>query len=134
MLGPMQAAIASIFSITLTALGLSYILQTRNWVSLYREFEAYPRRFIFTGFLIFVTGLFVAINFNDWSSTWPIFITVFGWLMALEAGILLLRPSLVGWMTRRLGHRLPGYLRLGGLLLFGLGSLLVWEYLLKDQF
>jgi uncharacterized protein YjeT (DUF2065 family) len=130
----MHSAIAGIFSLSLMALGISYMVQTRHWVALYQEFESYPRRFIFTGMFILVTGLFVAINFNDWSSTWPIFITAFGWLMAVEAGIMLLRPSLAGWMTRKLGRRLPAYLRLGGLLIFGLGCLLVWEYLLQSHF
>lgn len=130
----MQTTIAGIFSISLAAQGLSYLLQTAKWVTLFQEFEAYPRKFLFTGLLIFVTGLFVAINFNDWSSTWPIFITVFGWLMAIEAAILLMKPPLVGVLTRKLGQRLPSYIRLGGLFLFGLGCLLIWEYLLQSRF
>jgi len=125
---------AGIFGLSMTALGVSYLLQTRRWIELYHEFEAYPRRFIFTGLFIFVTGMYIAINFNDWSSTWPIFITAFGWLMAIESGILIMRPSLAGWMTRKVGSRLNVYLRLGGLLFLGLGGLMVWEYLLQARF
>ena len=126
--------IASIFAITLTLLGLSYLLRPGQWARLYRDFEQEPRQFIPTGLLMFITGLFVAIGFNDWSSTWPIFITAMGWLMALEAGLFLLNPSLVGWMFRRIGERQVTYLRLGGFLLFGLGCLLSWEYLLQTWF
>ena len=130
----MHETVAGIFSLSLIALGLSYLLSTQAWVNLYGEFAAYPRRFIPTALLIFVTGLALAICFNDWTSTWPIFITSFGWLMALEAGLLLLRPSMVGGMTRLMGPRLIVYLRLGGLLFLGLGSLLAWEYLLEARF
>ena len=130
----MHETVAGIFSISLIVLGLSYLLRTHAWVNLYREFEAYPRRFIPTALLIFVSGLALAISFNDWTSTWPIFITSFGWLMALEAGLLLFKPALVGGVTRLVGRRLIVYLRLGGLLLLGLGCLLAWEYLLEARF
>lgn len=126
--------IAAIFSLTLVVLGLSYLFRTDHWAKLYQDFDQNPRHFIPTGLLIFVTGLYVAIGINDWSSTWPIFITAFGWLMMLEASLLLIRPSLVGWMIRRVGKHQIFYLRMGGLLLFGLGGLLTWEYLLQDLF
>ena len=126
--------VAAIFSLSLTALGLSYLLRERDWARLYWDFEQHPRQFIPTGLLLFATGLFVAIVFNDWSSTLPIFITVFGWLMVLEAGLLMLKPSLVGSVMRRFGERQVVYMRLGGVLLVGLGCVLTWEYLLKDYF
>lgn len=130
----LQQLIAAIFSLTITALGLSYLFRTRHWARLYRDFEQHPRYFIPTGLLMFVSGLFVAIGVNDWSSTWPIFITACGWLMALEAGLLLVNPALVSWMIRRIDERRIVYLRMGGLLLTGLGGLLTWEYLLQGMF
>lgn len=127
----MHDAIASVFSVALTVLGLSYVIQARAWATLYVEFETHPRRFLPTGLLMFATGLWLALFFNDWSDTWPIFITVFGWLMALEGLLMAVRPSLLTSFTRLLGANLARFVRLGGLLVFGLGCLLVWEYLLQ---
>ena len=130
----LQELITSIFALALIALGLSYLLRPHLWARLYRDFEQHPGDFIPTGLLVFVTGLHVAIGVNDWSSTWPIFVTAFGWLMMLEAGIMMIKPSLVGSVLRRMGNRQVVYLRLGGVLLVGLGSLLAWEYLLQGWF
>lgn len=128
----MQASITGLFSVTLSVLGLSYLFRARVWASLYVECEAHPARFIPTGLLMIVAGLYLAITVNDWSSTWPIFMTAFGWLMALEGAMLTLRPSLAGGFTRMLGGRLMTFIRLGGVLIFGLGGLMSWEFLVRD--
>ena len=126
--------IAPIFALTLVMLGLSYLLRPGDWAKLYRDFEKDPGLFVPTGLMMFVSGLFLAIAINDWSSTWPIFMTAFGWLMVLESSLLLLKPTLVGWILRRVGNRQVVFLRLGGILLIGLGSLMTWEYLLQHWF
>lgn len=128
----MHESTSGIFAIALTVLGLSYLVRARAWATLYVECELHPGRFIPTGLMMFTAGLYLAITFDDWSATWPIFITAFGWLMALEGVLLTLKPSLAGGFTRLLGSSLVRFIRLGGVLIVGLGSLLVWEYLLQD--
>ena len=130
----MHDAIAAVFSVALLVLGLSYVIQARAWSVVYFEFDNHPARYIPTGLAMVGAGLWVALFFNDWSDTWPIFITVFGWLMVLEGFLLITRPSLLTTFTRRLGERLPVFVRLGGFLILGLGGLLVWEYLLQGYF
>ena len=129
MSGGFHQTIAAIFSLSLFALGLSYVLHAKHWARLYEDFDRNPEEFITTGLLIFTVGLFVATGFNDWSSTWPAFITIFGWLMVIEATALSLNPSLVGWIIRRVGTRQEMFLRLGGVVLLVLGGLLIREYL-----
>ena len=129
----MHDTIAGVFSVALTALGLSYAIQARAWAKVYVEFESHPRRFLMTGLLMFAAGLSIGLFFNDWSATWPIFITVFGWLMALEGFLMLVWPTLLTTFTRRLGSSLARFVCLGGLLVFGLGCLLMWEYILQDM-
>lgn len=130
----MQETVIAVFSLSLALLGLSYLIQARAWARLYIEFTEQPQRFIPTGLMLIFTGLFVALVVNDWSSTWPIFITVFGWLMAAEGVLLTIRPSLLTAFTRLLGGEgLVRYVRLGGLLVFGLACLLVWEFLLQAR-
>lgn len=130
----MHESTAPIFAIALTALGLSYLLRARAWAMLYVECDMHPGRFIPTGLLMLTAGLYLAITFNDWSATWPIFISAFGWLMVIEGALLTLKPSLAGGFSRLLGSSLVRFIRLGGILIVGLGCLLVWEYLLRDYF
>lgn len=130
----MHDSTAGIFAIALTVLGLSYLLRARAWATLYVECEVHPGRFIPTGLMMFSAGLYLAITFDDWSATWPIFITAFGWLMALEGALMTLKPSLAGGIARRLGSSLVRFVRLGGVLIVGVGCLLVWEYLLQAYF
>ena len=134
MYADLSLLIAPIFALTLMLLGLSYMVRASAWSALYRDFEQDPGLFVPTGLLMFVCGLFLAVAINDWSSTWPIFMTAFGWLMMLEATLLLLNPSLVGWFFRRVGGYRTAYLRIGGLLLVVLGGLLTREHLLQDWF
>lgn len=130
----MHGSLPGIFAIALTALGLSYLLRARAWASLYVQCEVHPGRLIPIGLLMLTAGLYVAITVNDWTSTWPIFITAFGWLMALEGALLTLKPSFAGAFTRLLGSRIVRFIRLGGVLIFGLGCLMTWEFLLRDFF
>lgn len=128
----MHPSTAGIFAIALTALGLSYLLRARAWAVIYVECDMHPARFIPTGLLMISAGLYLAITVNDWSSTWPIFMTAFGWLMAIEGTLLTLKPSLAGAFSEMLGARLVMFIRLGGVLVFGLGCLMSWEFLMKD--
>lgn len=130
----MHDTIASVFSVALAILGLSYVIQAPKWAAVYIEFEAHPRRYLPTGIMMFAAGLWVGLYFNDWSGTWPIFITVFGWLMALEGLLMAVWPASLTSFTRLLGSSLARFVRLGGLLVLGLGCLLVWEYVLQDLF
>ena len=130
----MHDFIAGVFSISLSALGLSYLFQTSRWTALYQDLAREPSAFLPVGLLLVTVGLFVALGFNDWSSTWPIFITAFGWLMATEGALIVIFPGLVGTFPRLLGRRLPIFMRLGGILVLGLGLNLVWIYLLEPRF
>lgn len=130
----MQEIVIGVFSVSLACLGLSYIVQAKAWASLYVEFEVHPQRFIPTAFLLIVVGLLIATIVNDWTSTWPIFITAFGWLMAIEGALIAFKPALLTTFTRVLGPSLVRFIRIGGLLVFGLGLLLVWEYFLNEIF
>lgn len=129
----MHDLIADVFSVALAALGISYLVQARLWAELYREFGERPDTLMPTGLLLMVAGLFVAVGFDDWTETWTIFITVFGWLMAIEGCLLVIKPQLLAGFTRRLGDRLVVFFRLGGALVVGLGGWLVWRYLLESM-
>lgn len=130
----MKESLFEVFSVAVTALGLSYLIQARAWATLYVEWEVHPERILPTGFLMVIGGLFLAIVVNDGSDTWPLFITAFGWLMALEGALMTLKPSAISSFTRLLGPHVIRYVRFGGFLVLGLGCLLCWEYLIGKYF
>jgi len=69
-------------------------------------------------------GIVIGYCYNDWSGTWPIFVTLLGWLLALQGAVILLLPGLIQKMQRLPDPFLRLYLRGGGILLVVLGCLL----------
>jgi uncharacterized protein YjeT (DUF2065 family) len=114
----------AILSLVLLVLGASFVLHGPAWISLVRGIFADPPRF-FLGALVEVTlGLWLALSYDRWDGTWPIFTTAFGWLMALEGTLFLLAPRVFTGFNRLSDTTWKWYLRLGGPLLLVLGALL----------
>ncbi len=114
----------AILSIVLLVLGASFILQWRTWSSLLRSIFADPQRYFFGAVAEVALGLWLALSYDRWDTTWPIFTTAFGWLMALEGSLFLLAPRLFMRFSRLSDKAMNLYLRLGGVLLVVLGALL----------
>jgi hypothetical protein len=112
-------------SIFLLVLGASYSLQAARWMQLLREVTQQPQRLFPTALAMVLAGVFVAVVYHDWSTTWPIFITILGWLVALEGALILIYPGCISWVNKLPDGLLRWYLRLGGALLVILGALLL---------
>ncbi len=109
---------------TLVILGLSYLLQTERWLGLTRRIMARPEDYFPAALVMLAAGITVGQGYNQWSGTWPLFVTLLGWLLALEGAVILLLPALICKFQRLSDRFLRVYLRLGGALLVTLGSLL----------
>ena len=112
----------------LAVLGLSYLLQTDRWLRVTRRFTKQPERFFPGAVAMTVAGLVIGYGYDNWSGTWPLFVTLLGWLLALEGAVILLLPGLIQKFQRLPDPFLRIYLRGGGVLLVLLGSLL-WRSL-----
>ena len=115
---------------TLAVLGLSYLLQTRRWLDLTRRLLEQPERFFPAAAARTTSGVMIGYGYNDWSGTWPIFVTLLGWLLALEGAMILLLPAVIQKLQRLSDSFLRVYLRTGGILLIVLGGLL-WRSVLE---
>ena len=124
----MANAIELTVSIFLLALGASYLFQHEQWALFLREAIQRPRQLFPLALAMLAAGVFIGTAYNDWSSTWPVFITVLAWLMALEGALILNVPGFLRPLQKVPDRFLTGYLRAGGLLLIILGSLLLWHY------
>lgn len=114
---------------TLATLGCSYLLQTERWLRLTRRFLAEPERFFPVALAMTAGGVMIGYGYDNWSATWPLFVTLLGWLLALEGAVILLLPDMIRKFQRLPDHFLRIYLRSGGALLLILGGLL-WRSLL----
>lgn len=114
----------AILAIILMLLGASFLAQTQAWQRVLRSLLEQPERYFFAAIAEVLVGLTLALSYDRWDATWPIFTTVFGWLMVLEGSCFLLAPGLFS-RFKRLGNRgINLYLRGGGAILLVLGGLL----------
>jgi hypothetical protein len=124
----MGELIPVIIAVMLVVLGLSYLLQTERWLRVTRRFTKQPERFFPAAVAMTAAGLVIGYGYNNWSGTWPLFVTLLGWLLALEGAVILLLPGLIKKFQRLSDPFLRIYLRGGGALLVLLGGLL-WRSL-----
>ena len=123
----MLVAIEHTLAIFLIILGVSYLYQCKRWMQFLEQAIQHPHRVFPVALAMLAAGTFIATAYNDWSSTWPIFITVLGWLMALEGALILIVPGCLKLLQKIPDRLLGWYLRGGGLLLIILGALLLWH-------
>ena len=124
----MYRLIPALVASVLLVLGVSYLLQAPRWLRLLRGLAEQPERLFPLAIAMLAAGVAIGFGFNLWHGTWAIFITVLGWLLALEGAVLLLAPSLVRRLLSLPEGFLLAYTRAGGALLAVLGVLLGRHY------
>jgi len=114
----------AVLALGLIVLGVSCMLQAPRWLILARGILQNPERFFLGAIVEMLAGLMLAFSYNRWDSTWTIFTTLIGWLMALEAAAFLLFPAVFQRFNRLSDAFLLAYSRLGGIFLMTLGIFL----------
>ncbi len=129
----MKIVIEAVFAIVLPVLGLSYLLRSGQWIQCLRELSRQPHRSLSMALVMFTAGTFSGIAYNDWTTTWPIFISAFSWLLALEGAFILVFPTSLAQLQKIPDRFLYLYLRSGGILLIILGALLCNHFFYLPQ-
>ena len=124
----MQFLIPIVVAVLLMVLGLSYLLQGRRWILLARRIMAEPEQFFAAAVVMVAAGQGIAWGYDNWSGTWPLFVTLLGWLVSIEGALILLFPGFIRAFQRLSDRFLGWYLRIGGVILLLLGALL-WRYI-----
>jgi len=124
----MKTTIEAIFCVVMPVLGLSYLLQPGQWIQFLSELTHQPHRSLPLALAMLTAGTFSGFAYNDWTATWPIFISAFSWLLALEGAILLVYPASLTRLQKIPDSFLKWYLRSGGILLIILGALLYQHF------
>jgi len=120
----MNGLVPVLVALTLAVLGLSYLLQTDRWLAFTRSAMDAPQHFFPAALVMVATGAAIGCGYDNWNGTWTIFVTLLGWLLALEGAVLLVAPGLIQKFRFLSDRFLRLYLRFGGLVLIVLGGLL----------
>ena len=124
----MHFLIPTVVAVVLMVLGLSYLLQGSRWITLARSIMAEPERFFPAAVVMLAAGQGIAWGYDNWTGTWPLFVTLVGWLVSIEGALILLFPGFIRAFQRLSDPFLRWYLRIGGVILLVLGALL-WRYI-----
>ncbi len=114
----------ALLAVGLMVLGASFLLQAPRWMILLRRIMANPESYFLGALVEMMAGLLLALSYDRWDTTWPIFTTLLGWLMALEGALFLLAPNLFQSFNRLSDKFILRYARFGGIFLLALGILL----------
>jgi uncharacterized protein YjeT (DUF2065 family) len=128
-----KTTIEVIFCILLPILGLSYLLQPGQWIRFFRELTDKPHRSLPLALVMLTAGTFSGFAYNNWTSSWPIFISTFSWLLALEGTIILVYPAALAKLEKLSNRFLNLYLRGGGIGFIILGALLYGHFFNSPQ-
>ena len=124
----MKTTIEALFCIVMPVLGLSYLFQSGQWIRFLSELAHNPHRSLPLALGMLTVGVFSGSFYNDWTATWPIFISAFSWLLALEGAILLVYPASLAYLKKIPDRFFNGYLRVGGIGLIILGALMYLHF------
>lgn len=90
--------------------GLGLLLNRDNARALAREFLDSPALIYIAGLIALALGLAIVLTHNVWAFSWPVIITLFGWLSLLAGIVRIVFPQFVmrvgektvgkdGWVT-----------------------------------
>ncbi len=114
----------AIVAMGLIVIGASSSLQASRWLIVLRGLFARPESYFLGAMVEMVAGLVLALSYNRWDGTWPLFTTILGWLMAIEGAAFLLAPGMFQGFNRLSDGFVMKFLRFGGIAVVVLGVLL----------
>jgi hypothetical protein len=126
----MSEIVASVASVTLLVLGLSFLLQPPMWVSYLRVFTADPHRAVPLNLMMLVLGLLIVAAHSEWEG-WAVVVTVLGWVMVAKGAVNLLFPQILKLPAGISDASLRTYLRIVGLITAAIASVVVYDAVLK---
>jgi len=123
-----KTTIEAIFCMVMPVLGLSYLFQPGQWIRFFRDLTQKPHRSLPLALAMLTAGIFSGFAYNDWTTTWPIFISAFSWLLALEGALILVYPASLARLQKVPDRILNWYFRSGGIGFIILGAMLYGHF------
>ena len=103
-------------------LGLAMLIDRAHFRTLAHEVLASPALVFITGVVTFPAGLAIVLTHNRWTLSWPILITILGWLALISGVVRILCPRATARGKRAIDH--PMTLYIAAAIYIGIGALL----------
>jgi len=84
---------AQVVGLWLFIIGLATVLHEQRFKKTMADTLASGSVMTFTGFIALAVGLLVVISHNIWVTSWPVVITIFGWLLLVQGVMRLFYPE-----------------------------------------
>jgi len=114
--------LASIFGPLMAIVGLWTLLYHENMMKVVNSIKSTPALFYMTGWMSLLIGLIIVSQYNVWSMTLAVLVTLLGWAMIIRGILALFIPQLLVKLT--MGK--PSYCKVMGFVPFIWGLLLCW--------
>ena len=123
----MASVVAHVVSIVMLVLGVSYAVQTREWIRVSQDVIAAPHRFMVAALALLATGVVIVTVHNNWAPAWSLAITLSGWILVIKGAVFLLFPQMAGKFARWPEATLRAWVRTAGVVLAVLGAILTYR-------
>lgn len=117
--------LAQLIGPTLAIMGAALAANPKSFRSLADEFLRSRALIFLAGLLAFVPGLAIVLAHNVWVVSWPVLITVLGWLSLIGGAFRIVAP---GWVTQ-IGRSVlirNGWTRSAGIVMLLLAATLIY--------
>lgn len=99
-------AMAKAFAVYMIAGGLSGIISQKSWIAILDEIEGRAAVPFVTGVFVYVLGVVIIIAHNYWTDILAGFISLIGWVAAIEGLIMIVMPSALLGLARAVAQPL----------------------------
>jgi uncharacterized protein YjeT (DUF2065 family) len=106
-------------------IGLAFIFNSKYYQKIYKEIVESPAFLFAGGVVAIILGIVIILFHNVWDFTWPLIITIFGWIAFLKGIFLLLFPRIAAKFAKKHLEK-RGIIIFGGLVALIVGFILVY--------
>ena len=123
----MADLISHIVTVFMLVVGLSLTFQARHWLQFTKDVMEAPYKFFSASLLMVAIGSAIVATHNEWSLSWNLAITIYGWALLLKGATLLIFPKFVEWFTGCSDGFFIVWTRVGGAILAVVGAILSYR-------
>jgi len=123
----MASVVAHVVAVVMFVLGVSYVVQAREWIRVSQEVIASPHRFLVPALALLATGVAIVSVHNSWVPAWTLAITLAGWILVVKGTLFLVLPQMATKFAPWPESLLVAWIRAAGAILAIVGAVLSYQ-------
>ncbi len=85
--------IAEALSLYFFVVGIAMIVNAKRYVGIFTEITNSSSQVVLSGVIALVIGILMVLSHNIWVLSWPLLVTIAGWLALIKGACLLIIPT-----------------------------------------